>query len=152
MSQRIDYSKESPAAFKAMLAMEQAIHTLGLEESLINLIKIRASQLNGCAYCVDMHTIEARADGESEQRINLVTVWREAEEFFTERESAALAWTEALTLLADSGAPDDVYQLAMAQFSPAELTNLTLAIIAINGWNRFGVGFRLQPGHYRPRA
>ena len=151
MTQRIDYSKESPAAFEAMLAMEQVVHTLGLEESLIELIKIRASQLNGCAYCVDMHTIDARAEGESEQRINLLMVWREAGELFTARERAALAWTEALTLLADSGAPDDVYNEAAAQFTPAELTNLTLAIIAINGWNRFGVGFKLQPGNYRPR-
>lgn len=151
MTQRIDYSKESPAAFKAMLAMENVVHTLGLEESLIELVKIRASQLNGCAYCVDMHTIDARAEGETEQRINLLTVWREAGEFFTERERAALAWTEALTLLAASGAPDSVYAMAAAQFTPAELTNLTLAIIAINGWNRFGVGFKLQPGNYQPR-
>lgn len=151
MTQRIDYSQESPAAFKAMLAMEKVVHTLGLDESLIELIKIRASQLNGCAYCVDMHTIDARAAGESEQRIDLLTVWREAGEIYTARERAALAWTEALTLLSESGAPDSVYAEASTQFTPAELVNLTLAIVAINGWNRFGVGFRLPPGRYKAR-
>lgn len=151
MTDRIDYGKESPDVLKAMLAMERAVHTLGLEESLIELVKIRASQLNGCAYCLDMHTIDARAEGESEQRITLLSVWHEAGELFTEKERAALAWTEALTLIADSGASDEVYAQAAAQFTPAELANLTLAIIAINGWNRLGVGFKLQPGNYRSR-
>lgn len=135
-----------------MLALERSAKELVTDSVLFELVKMRASQLNGCAYCLDMHALDARAAGETEQRIFLLPVWREAEGMYTARERAALAWTDALTLLADSAVPDDVYQLARSQFSEEELTNLTLLIIAINGWNRLGVGFRLQPGNYQPHA
>lgn len=135
-----------------MAALERSAKELVPDKVLYELVKMRASQLNGCAYCLDMHTIDARAQGQTEQRIYLLSVWREAGALYTARERAALAWTEAVTLLADSGVPDDVYQLARQQFGEEELTNLTLLIVAINGWNRFGVGFRLQPGNYKPRA
>jgi len=115
------------------------------------LVKLRASQINGCAYCVDMHTKDARAHGETEQRLYAVVVWHEAP-FFTERERAALAWTEAVTLVSRDQAPDDVYQLARAQFSEKELVDLTMAVIAINGWNRLAITFREPAGSYQPAA
>jgi len=121
----------------------------GLEESLINLIDLRASQINGCAFCVDMHTKDARAACETEQRLYLVCAWREAS-CFTERERAALAWTEAVTLLRDQQVPDGVYQQALSQFSEAELANLTCAVVAINSWNRMNVAFRTPAGSYQP--
>lgn len=152
MARRMDYAKASPAAFQAMLAMEKAAQALVTDKTLYELVKMRASQLNGCAYCLDMHAADARAEGEQENRIYLLSVWREAENLYTARERAALAWTEAVTLVADSGVPDDVYQEALAEFGEEGLANLTLLVIAINGWNRFGVGFRLEPGHHRPRA
>lgn len=142
MQARLNAYAVAPDAMKPMMALEAHIRASGLEHSLLHLIKTRASQLNGCAYCVDMHTKEARADGETEQRLYLLSAWRESP-LYSERERAALAWTEALTLLADSHAPDEDYEAAKAQFSDAELVNLTLAIAAINAWNRFGVGFRL---------
>lgn len=148
-AKRIDYTEASPAAFKAMLALERVVRESGLEQSLVELIKMRASQLNGCAYCLDMHYKDARAAGESEERLNLIAVWRESS-LFNDRERAALAWTETLTQLPTHGAPDQLYETALQIFGPEALTNLTLAIIAINGWNRLGVGFRLEPGHYRP--
>ena len=143
MKQRLDWGAASPDALKAMLAFEGAMQKLGLEKSLIELVKLRASQINGCAYCVDMHARDARKRGESERRLYAVSVWREAN-LFTPRERAALAWTDALTLLPQSGAPDEDYALVEAEFSEAERANLTVAIAAINAWNRFGVGFRLQ--------
>ena len=143
MKQRLDWGAASPDALKAMLAFEGAMQKLGLEKSLIELVKLRASQINGCAYCVDMHARDARKRGESERRLYAVSVWREAN-LFTPRERAALAWTDALTLLPQSGAPDEDYVLVEAEFSEAERANLTVAIAAINAWNRFGVGFRLQ--------
>ncbi|HNQ98556.1 MAG TPA: carboxymuconolactone decarboxylase family protein [Trueperaceae bacterium] len=146
MHERIDYSKASPAVLEAMVALERACKRLGIERSLYELVKIRASQLNGCAYCLAMHTKDARAAGESDERLDLLAAWREAEGFYTERERAALAWTEALTLLPDAGAPDDVYEAALAQFGEGGLADLTLLIVTINGWNRFGVGFALRPG------
>jgi AhpD family alkylhydroperoxidase len=112
------------------------------------LIKTRASQINGCAYCIDMHTKEARAKGESEQRLYLLNAWREAP-FYTDRERAALAWTEAVTLVADGHVPDEVYEQARVQFSEQELVNLTMAIVAINGWNRLAISFRSVPGSYQ---
>lgn len=148
-TQRIDYTRAAPAAFKAMLGLEQYVQGSGLESSLIELVKMRASQINGCAYCLDMHYKDARAAGETEDRLNMIAVWRESR-LFTERERAALAWTETLTQLATHGAPDEVYEQALREFDPEGLTKLTMAIIAINGWNRLGVGFRLEPGHYRP--
>lgn len=148
MSQRLDYKTASADAFKAMLQLEHQVHKSGLEPLLLELVKSRASQLNGCAWCLDMHTKDARARGETEQRLYLLSVWRESP-CYTERERAALAWTEALTQLsATHDVPDEVYEQARAQFSEKELVDLTLAIIAINGWNRLNVAFRSTVGDY----
>jgi AhpD family alkylhydroperoxidase len=123
----------------------------GLEPSLRELVKTRASQINGCAYCIDMHTKDARAAGETEQRLYALDAWRETP-FYTERERAALEWTEAVTLIAEDHVPDDVFLRVRAHFSEEELVKLTLAIIAINGWNRFAIAFRSVPGSYEPQA
>jgi AhpD family alkylhydroperoxidase len=144
---RLDYGRELPEAFGAMRELERVVEASTLEAPLRELVKLRASQINGCAYCVDMHTKDAEAMGETEQRLHLVAVWREAP-FFSPRERAALAWTEALTLLPQTGAPDDVYAELAATFSPSEQVALTLAIVAINGWNRLAVGFRQPVGAY----
>lgn len=144
---RLDYARELPEASSAMSGLEAVVRASTLEPALRELVKIRASQLNGCAYCVDMHTKDAQAIGETEQRLHLVAVWRDAP-VYTERERAALAWTEAMTLLPESGAPDDVYAAVERAFSPAERVALSLAIIAINGWNRLSVGFRTPVGDY----
>jgi AhpD family alkylhydroperoxidase len=149
MQPRIQYAKVAPGAITAMLGVETYVLHCGLERSLIELVKLRASQINGCAYCVDMHTKDARAEGETEQRLYAVSVWEETP-FFTERERAALAWTEAVTLVGQGHVPDGVYQQARGSLSETELVNLTLAIIAINGWNRFAIGFRTVPGTYQP--
>jgi AhpD family alkylhydroperoxidase len=141
---RFDYASASPQAVKAMYALEVATRHLGLEPALLELVRLRASQINGCAYCIDLHTRDARAAGESDERMHLVSVWHEAP-VFTPRERAALAWTEAVTRIADTHVPDDVYELAKSQFSEAELVNLTLAVVAINGWNRFAISFRAVP-------
>lgn len=141
MSMRLNYGVVAPEAIKAMMGMEQAVKDLGLEPGLFHLIKLRASQINGCAFCINMHSREARADGESQQRLDLLSVWRETN-FFNEREKAALAWTEALTLIADTNAPDTDYEALAAVFDERERVAITLAIAAINGWNRFAVGFR----------
>jgi AhpD family alkylhydroperoxidase len=146
MSQRLDYRKASPAAYQAMLALQATVEKSGLEKSLLELIKIRASQINKCAYCLHMHTRDARKAGETEERIYLLDAWRESS-LYSERERAALAWTEALTLLPQQGAPDEVFAAMTAQFSEAEVVNVTLAIGAINAWNRIGVGFALQHPH-----
>lgn len=130
-----------------MSGLEQVVSASTLEPALRELVKLRASQINGCGYCIDMHTKDARAMGEDEERLHLVSAWREAPSF-SPRERAALAWTEALTLLADTGAPDDAYDAMAAEFDPAEQVALTLAIIAINGWNRLAVGFRQPVGSY----
>lgn len=147
MQQRLDYKLASPGALKALLATEAQVHASGLEESLLELVKTRASQLNGCAWCLDMHTKDARARGETEQRLSLLTAWREAP-VYSERERAALAWTEAVTLLATQGVPDAVYAEARRHFDEKALVDLTLAIIAINGWNRMNVAFRTAVGGY----
>jgi AhpD family alkylhydroperoxidase len=147
MTMRIDYQNVFPAAISAMVGLEAAVHQSTLEAPLLELVKLRASQLNGCGYCVDMHTKDAEAIGVDAQRLHLVVVWREAS-VYSERERAALAWCEALTLLAQSGAPDDTYDQVAAHFSPEEVVALTLAIVAINGWNRFAVGLRSQVGSY----
>jgi AhpD family alkylhydroperoxidase len=144
MNARIDYYNASPDAMKAMIALEVAVGKLGLESSLVELIKLRASQINGCAYCVDLHTSDMRKAGETERRLSGVVVWRETP-FFTARERAALAWTEALTRIADTHAPDADYAELAEQFNPAEMVAVTLAINAINGWNRVAIGFRKQP-------
>lgn len=141
MKPRFNYYKAAPDAMKAMLALSDASRDGGLEHSLLELVKIRASQLNGCAYCLEMHTRETRAAGETEPRLHLLAAWREST-LYTARERAALAWTEAVTLVATSRVPDDVYAEAREQFGEAELVRLTLAINVINSWNRFAVAFR----------
>jgi len=148
--QRIDYNHLAPGALAAMLGVQRYVDHCSLEKPLLELIKLRSSQLNGCAYCVDMHSKDARSLGETEQRLYAVAVWREAP-FFTERERAALAWTETVTLIAQTGVPDDVYQIARNQFGEKELIDLTMAIIAINGWNRLAVSFRAVAGSYQTK-
>ena len=142
MQRRMNYVKAAPEVYQGLLALQAVVDKSGLEKPLLELIKIRASQINKCAYCLHMHTREARNGGESEERIYLLEAWRESP-LYTARERAALAWTEALTLLPETNAPDDVYAEVAAQFSEPEIANLTLAISAINVWNRFGVGFKL---------
>src|ERR1043165_7689322 len=141
MSQRIDMAKAPAAAMKAMYGLEAAVEHSGLEQSLLHLLKMRASQINGCAYCLDMHTKDALARGETDQRLFLLDAWREAP-FYTARERAALLWCETLTLIADRGAPDEVYEEVRKEFTDEELVYLTLAIVAIIGWNRIAIGFR----------
>ena len=150
MKTRIEYSKAAPGVVQAMSALERYVAESGLEPSLVDLVKLRASLINGCAYCIDMHTKDARARGESEQRLYALSAWRETP-FYTERERAALAWTEAVTLVSESHVPDAVYEEAHQQFGEKELTDLTLAVIAINGWNRLAISFRTEPGTYQPR-
>jgi len=141
MEQRLDFYKASPDAMKALIALEVAVGKLGLEPALLDLVKLRASQINGCAFCVDLHSSDLRKKGESERRLCAVAVWRETP-FFTPRESAALAWTEAVTEIATSRAPDADYAALSDHFSEAERVNLTLAIAVINSWNRLSIGFR----------
>jgi AhpD family alkylhydroperoxidase len=144
---RIDYPNVAPQAIQAMLGLERVVHESALEPELLELVKMRASQLNRCAYCLDMHSKDARARGESEQRLHVLAAWREAP-FYDERERAALAWCEALTLLPQTGAPDEVYAELERVFDKEEIVALTLAIVAINGWNRFAVGLRSPVGDY----
>ena len=151
MAHRIDVDKVAPGAVRAMLGVEDYVRSSGIEPSLLELVKLRASEMNGCAYCVDMHTKDARAQGEAEQRLYAVAVWQEAP-FFTERERVALAWTEAVTYVGYTHVPDDVYQRARQHFSEKELVDLTMALIAINGWNRLAVSFRKEAGTYQPGA
>ena len=151
MQARLDPRKVAPEAMKAMSQLHNYVRDCGLDHTLLELVKLRASQLNGCAWCMDMHTKELRAAGESEQRLYLLSAWRESP-FYSERERAALAWTEALTKLTNQDVPDEVFALARAQFSEEELVKLTLAIVAINGANRINVAFRAVPGSYRPAA
>jgi AhpD family alkylhydroperoxidase len=133
---------------RAMLHLEHEVEATGLERSLLELVKIRASQINGCAYCIDMHTIDARALGETEQRIYALNAWEEAP-FFTERERAALAWTEAVTRVADTHVPDDIYHQVRALFSEEEIVALTFAVATINVWNRLSISFRVPAGTYQ---
>jgi AhpD family alkylhydroperoxidase len=151
MERRLNYGKAAPAATRAMYAVQKYVDECGLEHSLMELVKTRASQINGCAYCIDMHTKDARAQGETEQRLYGLSAWHEAP-FYTDRERAALAWTEAVTLISETHVPDDVYAQAQAQFTEAELVNLTMAVIAINGWNRLAISFREVAGSYQPTA
>ncbi|GAB6876564.1 carboxymuconolactone decarboxylase family protein [Thermaerobacter litoralis] len=141
---RVDYATVSPGALEAMRALESYVARSGLERRLLHLIKLRASQINGCAFCVDMHAREARADGESEERLGLVAVWQDAP-VFTERERAALEWTEAVTRVAETRVPDEVFERVRRYFTEAELVALTMAVVAINGWNRLNVSFRVPP-------
>jgi AhpD family alkylhydroperoxidase len=151
MKPRLESQEVAPEAVTALAGVEKYVRQCGLEHSLLELVKLRASQLNGCAYCVDMHTKDARAAGETEQRLYAVAVWEETP-FFTDRERGALAWTEAVTFISQNHVPEDVYQLARKQFSEKELVDLTMAIIAINGWNRLAISFRTVPGTYQPAA
>ena len=144
MTPRLDYYSASPKAMKAMIAMEALSSSLSIEQALLHLIKIRASQLNGCAFCTDMHSVDARRLGESDRRLYSLVVWRDSN-FFNPRERAALAWTEAVTLLCESHVPDDVYAQTREQFSESEMVDLTTAITPINSWNRLAVSFRQTP-------
>jgi AhpD family alkylhydroperoxidase len=144
MEPRLDYVTAAPEAYKAMLGLKTAVSRLGIDHALLELIKIRASQINGCAFCLDMHTRDARKHGETEERIYQLSAWHESPAF-TARERAALGWTDALTLIAETHAPDHVYDEARRHFSDQELVNLTLAVVTINAWNRLAVGFRRMP-------
>ena len=144
MEQRLDFFKASPLVMKGMLALEEQVKKSGLEKPLTELVRLRASQINDCAYCVDLHTADARKGGETERRLATVSVWRETP-FFTDRERAALEWTESVTRLADTHVPDDVWERVRPHFTEAELAELTLLIVVINGWNRFSVAFRKLP-------
>lgn len=151
MTQRLNYGQASPAGFRAMLQLQQHVDKSGLEHNLLELVKMRASQINGCAYCLDMHSKDARAAGETEQRLYLLNAWRETS-FYSERERAALAWTEILTNIAGKEVPDALYTEARRHFSEQELVDLSLAIIAINGWNRLSISFCTEAGTYQPGA
>ncbi len=148
MERRLNPFKASPKGYQAMAALEHFVMSSGLERPLLELVKMRASQINGCAYCLDMHSKDARALGETEQRLYLLNAWRDSP-FYSERERAALEWTEAITLIAGHDVPDDVYERVSKQFSEEELANLTLAIGAINSWNRLSIAFRILPGSYK---
>jgi AhpD family alkylhydroperoxidase len=151
MDQRIDYSKVAPEGIRALGGLETYLRSSGLEPGLLNLIKTRASEHNGCAYCLDMHTKDARAGGETEQRLYALSAWR-ATPFYTNRERAALAWAEALTLINHAPVSDALYEEARQDFSEKELVDLTLALVAINGWNRLSIALRTVPGTYQPKA
>ena len=149
MKERLNYAEVAPGAFKSMLEMEKYVAGSGIEHSLYELVKTRASQINGCAYCLDMHTKDARKAGETEQRLYALSAWRETP-FYTERERAALAWTEAITLISEDEVSDTLYEATRAHFSEKEMVDLTMSIIAINGWNRLAIAFRKLPGSYQP--
>jgi len=146
---RVDY-RTAPEALKGMYELEHYVHSSGLDEKLLHLLKTRASQMNGCAFCLDMHTKDARAVGETEQRLYALNAWRETP-FFTDQERAALAWTEALTNIQQGHAPDDVFEELKRHFSEKEIVALTLAITTINAWNRIAIGFRAPAGTYQPK-
>ena len=145
MTQRVhNYYSHAPASIKAMMDLEKSFADSTVEKTIQELVKLRASQINGCGHCIDMHSKELRADGESEQKLYLLSAWRESP-FYSERERAALAWTEAVTLISQTHAPDDVYNEVRAHFSEAEIVNLTMLIGTINTWNRLAIGFRAIP-------
>ncbi|MFO0959244.1 MAG: carboxymuconolactone decarboxylase family protein [Isosphaeraceae bacterium] len=148
MEPRVEFQKKAPEATRALYGLGSYLAGCGLEHPLLELVKIRASQINGCAFCIDMHTKDARAAGEAEQRIYALDAWRETP-FYTERERAALAWTEAVTRIGD-GVQDDLFEEARRQFSEKELVDLTWAVAAINAWNRMAIAFRSVPGSYQP--
>jgi len=151
MKARLEYGRIAPGAYTAMGGLEHYLHTCGLEESLIHLIKFRASQINGCAYCLDMHSKDLRAMGETEQRLYSLDAWQECP-YYTDRERAALAWTEAVTLITNGHVPDTLYESVRAHFSEKELADLTLAVATINAWNRLAIAGRSVPGTYQPSA
>ena len=144
MKPRMNYYQAAPDTIKALVALEEQIQASGLEKSLIELVKTRASQINGCAFCINMHTQDARKQGETEQRLYLLNAWREAP-VYTDRERAALAWTEAVTLISETHAPDDVYEQVRSQFSEVDTVNLTMLVATINAWNRIAISFRSIP-------
>jgi AhpD family alkylhydroperoxidase len=144
MKPRMNYFQAAPDTLKALLALEAQIQSSGLEQSLIELVKTRASQINGCAYCINMHTQDARKHGETEARLYLLNAWRETP-VYTERERAALAWTDAVTRISETHAPDDLYEDVREQFSESETVNLTMLIATINAWNRLAISFRAVP-------
>jgi AhpD family alkylhydroperoxidase len=147
MNARIDLMHVNPGIVKSMLGLERQVHQSGLDHKLLDLVRMRASQINGCAYCLDMHSKDARAAGETEQRLYSLDAWRETP-YYSARERAALEWTESLTLVSQTHAPDDVFERVREQFSEDELLHLTLAIVAINGWNRLNIAARTVPGGY----
>jgi len=149
MQPRIDYRKFAQQPLKPLLEVEKYLSGCGLDHKLLHLIKMRASQINGCAYCLGMHSLDARAGGETEQRLYTLDAWEETP-FFTDRERAALAWTEAVTLVSQTHVPDDVYEEAKKHFSEQELVDLTLAVGMINLWNRLAISTRALPGRYKP--
>lgn len=149
MEARFNFFTAAPDAYKAMRGLEEYLHKCGFEESLLHLVKLRTSQINGCAYCLDMHWKDLRALGEDEQRLYSLDAWRECP-WYSERERAALAWTEALTLITNGHVPDAVYQEVKAHFTEKELSELTLAVVTINSWNRISIASRTPPGSYKP--
>ena len=150
MDRRINYSKAALEGVRALSGLDSYVRHSGLEAGLLDLVKVRASQLNGCAYCIDMHTKDARAGGETEQRLYALSAWHQTP-FYTDRERAALAWTEAITRIGDGPVPDALYEEARQHFAEEELVDLTLGLIAINGWNRLSIAFRTEPGTYQPK-
>ncbi|HUM06429.1 MAG TPA: carboxymuconolactone decarboxylase family protein [Terriglobales bacterium] len=151
MQERIQGARVAPGGYKAMLGLEQYLHESGLEQNLIDLIKLRASQINGCAYCIDMHWKDLRALGETEQRLYGLNAWRESD-YYSEREQAALEWTEAVTLVREGHVPDEIYEKVRTHFSEKELADVTLTIATINAWNRIAIASRAVPGRYRATA
>ena len=151
METRLDYGKAAPGSVQAMYKLQKYVDESGLEHSLLELVKTRVSQINGCAFCIDMHTKDARAAGETEQRLYGLSAWREAP-YYTERERAALAWAEAVTNIPQVYETDEEYEAARSQFSAEELVKLTVVVIAINGWNRLAISFRPEVGKYQPRG
>jgi len=149
MEARFTYVTAAPGVFKAMLGLGRYLHECGLEQSLLTLVDLRASQINGCAYCIDMHWKDLRASGENEQRLYSLDAWRESP-FYSDRERAALEWTEALTLITNGHVPDEVYERVRQHFNEKELSDLTLAVVSINGWNRLNISARTVPGDYQP--
>lgn len=149
MQPRLQYRELAPEGYRAMSELEHYVHSCGIEPSLLELVKFRASQINGCAYCLDMHSKDARTKGETEQRLYTISAWHETP-FFSERERAALAWTEAVTRISERHVPDDVYEHVRKHFNEKELVDLTFAVITINSWNRLAISFRSVPGSYQP--
>ncbi len=149
MEQRIHYEKFAPEALRAMYTLEHHLKNSSLGQSLLELVKMRASQINGCAFCLDMHSKDARANGETEQRLYALNAWRETP-FYTARERAALEWTEAVTLVAQTHVPDEVYAAVRKEFNETELVDLTYAVMGINSWNRMAIAMRVEPGTYQP--
>ena len=151
MEARFNYAKAAPGVYQAMEGLEQYLEHCGLEKPLMFLVQLRASQINGCAYCLDMHSKDLRASGDTEQRLYSLDAWRECP-YYSDRERAALAWTEAVTLITQGHVPDAVYAEARSQFSDKELSDLTLVVVSINGWNRLCIAARIVPGGYQPAS